>query len=157
MARISTKWLAVLALGWGTAGAQTSALDSVFNALDKPVPSQAADLGAYRADVARHLAQSYRLLVHPGAGRPKMQDHLVVETTIGSDGAVQRVEVVRAPAQTRLVPWITMLIEAAQPFPAAARLGAVVVRESWWITVDGRFQLESLQPVPRDLSLAEQP
>lgn len=116
--------------------------------LSRPAPSDAADARAYRADAARHLYQSYRLLVHPGQLPAQLLGEATLETTIDSDGLVEKVEVIREPAAREITPWLVAMIQGAQPFPAAPRLGRVVYRDIWRVTGQASFQLDALAQGP---------
>jgi protein TonB len=105
----------------------------------------------YGGQAARHIYDSFRLLVHPGRLPGQLQAVVTLETHIDADGAVQKVDVVAASAdRPQITPWIVMLVQASQPFPPAPQ-GRVVYRDTWRITADGRFQLDAAGalPVPR--------
>jgi protein TonB len=141
----SKRWLLVAgALLAANVHAQADAPATTATGLIKPAPSDAADARAYRADAARHIYQSYRLLVHPGQLPPLLQGVAILETTIDTEGLVEKVEVVREPAARAITPWLVAMIHAAQPFPAAPRQGRVVYRDIWLVTSEGRFQLDAI-------------
>jgi hypothetical protein len=113
--------------------------------LGDPPPSQAPDARAYRADGARHLYYAYPMLVQRGQMPPLLHAVAVVETTIDEAGAVEKVEITREPAaQKEVMPWIVTMIQRAQPYPAAARLGKVIYTEVWLVNKNGKFQLDTL-------------
>jgi hypothetical protein len=67
-----------------------------------------------------------------------------LEVTIGPDGMVRRVQHIgSATDRPQITPWIVMLVQASQPFPAAPQ-GEVVYRDTWRITAEGRFQLDAV-------------
>jgi protein TonB len=143
--------LVLAGLGLGLVGGLAHAQDSEHAAtvamlgggLEKPAPSQATDLQAYRVEAARHIYRNYPELVHPGKLPSPLHTVAIIETTIAADGAVERIEVVREPSAKAATPYILGMIEASQPYPAPAALGKVVYRDVWLIA-QGRFQLEAL-------------
>lgn len=137
-------WLLAAALFASAAQAQAEPQETTASGLLKPAPSQAADPRAYRADAARHIYSSYRPLVHQGQLPPLLMGVAILETTIDGEGLVEKVEVVREPAAREITPWLVAMIQAAQPFPAAARQGRVVYRDIWLVTSEGRFQLDAI-------------
>lgn len=120
-----------------------AAVQMLGGGLEPPAPSMAADNGAYRIDAARHLYRNYPALVHRGQLPARLHTVAIVETTIGADGQVEKVEMVREPSAPAAVPFIVGMIQSAGPFPVAPRLGRVVYRDIWLIA-QGRFQLDSV-------------
>lgn len=106
--------------------------------------SSAAGLDArYGALAARHIYENFRLLVHPGPLPVSLQAVTTLEVTIGMDGMVRQVQHIgSATDRPQITPWIVMLVQASQPFPAAPQ-GEVVYRDTWRITAEGRFQLDA--------------
>jgi hypothetical protein len=111
-----------------------------------PVPSTAADESSYRRDAARHVYARYPQQVHKGKLPPMMYAVMITDTTIGPDGQVEQVNVVRPPAAaTEVTPWVVDLIRRASPFPAPAAIGKpAVYREIWLVDKTGRFQVDTL-------------
>jgi periplasmic protein TonB len=68
----------------------------------------------------------------------------IIETTIGPQGEVQDVRVVRQPAAAEVTPWAVGMIKAAAPFPAPAKMGSVTYSDIWLVHKSGRFQLDTL-------------
>jgi hypothetical protein len=99
----------------------------------------------YGAAAARHIYQSFRLLVHPGElPATSLQAVTTLETTIDADGMVQDVTLIGAASdRPQITPWIIMLVQASQPFPKVPQGQVVVYRDTWRIATDGRFQLDA--------------
>lgn len=121
--------------------AATLAMLGMGGGLERPAPSQATDLQAYRVEAARHIYKNYPELVHPGKLPASLHTVAIIETTIDEDGAVEKIEVVHGPSAKAATPYILGMIEASQPYPAPTGLGKVVYRDIWLIA-QGRFQLE---------------
>jgi len=111
--------------------------------LEKPAPSMAADVQAYRMDAARHIYRNFPELVHHGLLPSRLHTVAIIETTIAEDGSVEKIEVVREPSAKAATPFILGMIQAAQPYPVAPLLGRVVYRDIWLIA-QGRFQLDAI-------------
>ena len=107
-------------------------------------PSSADSPTAYKKDAARHLYAAYAKQIHKGKMPPLLYGIAIIETTIGPQGEVQDVRVVRQPAAAEVAPWATQMIKAAAPFPAPAKMGSVTYSDIWLVDKSGRFQLDTL-------------
>jgi len=144
--KIAKHWLlagVLLIAGGARAEDYTDAVSMLGGGLEKPAPSMAADVQAYRVDAARHIYKNFPELVHHGMLPSRLHTVAIVETTIAEDGSVEKIEVVREPSAKAATPYILGMIQAAQPYPVAPRLGRVVYRDIWLI-VQGRFQLDAV-------------
>jgi hypothetical protein len=144
--KIAKLWL--LAGVFSIAGAAhaedyTDAVAMLGGGLEKPAPSMAADVQAYRMDAARHIYKNFPELIHHGMLPSRLHTVAIIETTIAEDGTVEKIEVVREPSAKAATPFILGMIQAAQPYPAAPLLGRVVYRDIWLIA-QGRFQLDAI-------------
>jgi hypothetical protein len=136
--------LSVLCLAGGARAEDAAdAVAMLGGGLEKPAPSMAADLQAYRMDAARHIYKNFPELVHHGLLPSRLHTVAIIETTIAEDGSVEKIEVVREPSAKAATPYILGMIQAAQPYPAAPLLGRVVYRDIWLIA-QGRFQLDAI-------------
>jgi hypothetical protein len=99
---------------------------------------------AYKKDGAKHLYAAYAKQVHKGKLQPLLYGVAIIETTIGPQGEVQDVRVVRQPAAAEVTPWAVGMIKAAAPFPAPQKLGSVTYTDIWLVNKQGRFQLDTL-------------
>ena len=106
--------------------------------------SAATSAQAYKKDGAKHLYAAYAKQIHKGKLPPLLYGVAIIETTIGPQGEVQDVRVVRQPAAAEVTPWATQMIKAAAPFPAPAKLGSVTYSDIWLVHKTGRFQLDTL-------------
>ena len=75
---------------------------------------------------------------------PLLYGIAIIETTIGPQGEVQDVRVVRQPAAAEVTPWAVDMIKAAAPFPAPSKLGSVTYTDIWLVHKSGNFQLDTL-------------
>jgi protein TonB len=107
-------------------------------------PSAATSAQAYKKDGAKHLYAAYAKQIHKGKMPPLLYGIAIIETTIGPQGEVQDVRVVRQPAAAEVTPWATQMIKAAAPFPAPAKLGSVTYSDIWLVHKSGSFQLDTL-------------
>ena len=107
-------------------------------------PSSADSPTAYKKDAARHLYAAYAKQIHKGKMPPLLYGVAIIETTIGPQGEVQDVRVVRQPAAAEVAPWATQMIKAAAPFPAPAKMGSVTYSDIWLVHKTGKFQLDTL-------------
>jgi periplasmic protein TonB len=108
------------------------------------VASAAATAKDYKKDGAKHLYAAYAKQVQKGKMPPLLYGVAIIETTIGPQGEVQDVRVVRQPAAAEVTPWAVDMIKAAAPFPAPAKLGSVTYTDIWLVAKNGRFQLDTL-------------
>jgi len=106
--------------------------------------SAAASAKDYKKDGAKHLYAAYAKQIHKGKLPPLLYGVAIIETTIGPQGEVQDVRVVRQPAAAEVTPWAVDMIKAAAPFPAPAKLGSVTYSDIWLVHKSGRFQLDTL-------------
>ena len=142
-----TPLLAALALAGVFAAPSAFAQFQSAPAAVKPkaqVVSAATSAQAYKKDGAKHLYAAYAKKVHKGKLPPLLYGVAIIETTIGPQGEVQDVRVVRQPAAAEVTPWATQMIKAAAPFPAPAKLGSVTYTDVWLVHKTGRFQLDTL-------------
>lgn len=111
-----------------------------------PAASEAVDERSYRQDAARHLYARYPQQIHRGKLPPMMYAVMITDTTIGAEGQVENVQVVRPPAAAaEVTPWVVELIRRAGPFPAPQAIGkSAVYREIWLVDKSGRFQVDTL-------------
>ena len=109
-----------------------------------PPASAAASAQAYKKDGAKHLYAAYAKHIHKGKLPPLLYGVAIIETTIGPQGEVQDVRVVRQPAAAEVTPWAVDMIKSAGPFPAPAKLGTVTYSDIWLVHKSGRFQLDTL-------------
>jgi periplasmic protein TonB len=116
-------------------------------AAQKPKAQAASAAGsaqAYKKDGAKHLYAAYAKQVQKGKMPPLLYGIAIIETTIGPQGEVQDVRVVRQPAAAEVTPWAVNMIKAAAPFPAPAKMGSVTYTDIWLVAKNGRFQLDTL-------------
>jgi periplasmic protein TonB len=106
--------------------------------------SAAATAKDYKKDGAKHLYAAYAKQVQKGKMPPLLYGVAIIETTIGPQGEVQDVRVVRQPAAAEVTPWAVDMIKAAAPFPAPAKMGSVTYSDIWLVSKNGRFQLDTL-------------
>jgi outer membrane biosynthesis protein TonB len=106
--------------------------------------SAAATPQAYKKDGAKHLYAAYSKQIQKGKMAPLLYGVAIIETTIGPQGEVQDVRVVRQPAAAEVTPWATEMIKAAAPFPAPQKMGSVTYSDIWLVNKQGRFQLDTL-------------
>ena len=106
--------------------------------------SAAASAKDYKKDGAKHLYAAYAKQIHKGKLPPLLYGVAIIETTIGPQGEVQDVRVVRQPAAAEVTPWATQMIKAAAPFPAPAKMGSVTYSDIWLVHKTGKFQLDTL-------------
>jgi outer membrane biosynthesis protein TonB len=106
--------------------------------------SAAATPQAYKKDGAKHLYAAYAKQIHKGKLPPLLYGVAIIETTIGPQGEVQDVRVVRQPAAAEVSPWAVNMIKAAAPFPAPQKMGSVTYTDIWLVHKSGRFQLDTL-------------
>ncbi|NJK42282.1 MAG: energy transducer TonB [Aquincola sp.] len=106
--------------------------------------SAAATSQAYKKDGAKHLYAAYAKQIHKGKLAPLLYGVAIIETTIGPQGEVQDVRVVRQPAAAEVTPWAVDMIKAAAPFPAPQKMGSVTYTDIWLVNKQGRFQLDTL-------------
>lgn len=106
--------------------------------------STATSAQAYKKDGAKHLYAAYAKQIQKGKMPPLLYGIAIIETTIGPQGEVQDVRVVRQPAAAEVTPWAVDMIKAAAPFPAPAKLGSVTYTDIWLVAKNGRFQLDTL-------------
>jgi periplasmic protein TonB len=109
-----------------------------------PATSAAASAQAYKKDGAKHLCSAYAKHIHKGKMPPLLYGIAIIETTIGPQGEVQDVRIVRQPAAGEVAPWAVNMIKAAAPFPAPAKMGSVTYSDIWLVDKSGRFQLDTL-------------
>jgi periplasmic protein TonB len=109
-----------------------------------PATSAAATAKDYKKDGAKHLYAAYAKQIHKGKMPPLLYGVAIIETTIGPQGEVQDVRVVRQPAAAEVTPWAVDMIKAAAPFPAPAKIGSVTYTDIWLVAKNGRFQLDTL-------------
>jgi len=133
----------VSALAVSPAFAQFQAAPAA-HAQKSPATSAAASAQAYKKDGARHLYSAYAKHIHKGKMPPLLYGIAIIETTIGPQGEVQDVRIVRQPAAGEVAPWAVNMIKAAAPFPAPAKLGSVTYSDIWLVDKSGRFQLDTL-------------
>lgn len=139
--------LAALALAGAFAAPPAFAQFQAAPAAQKPKvqpPSAATTAVAYKKDGAKHLYAAYAKQIHKGKLPPLLYGIAIIETTIGPQGEVQDVRVVRQPAAAEVTPWAVDMIKAAAPFPAPARMGSVTYSDIWLVHKTGRFQLDTL-------------
>jgi periplasmic protein TonB len=142
-----TSFFAALALAGAFAAPSAFAQFQAAPAAQKPkaqAASAATSAQAYKKDGARHLYAAYAKQIHKGKMPPLLYGVAIIETTIGPQGEVQDVRVVRQPAAAEVTPWATEMIKAAAPFPAPAKLGSVTYSDIWLVAKNGRFQLDTL-------------
>jgi periplasmic protein TonB len=142
-----TSFLAALALAGVFAAPSAFAQFQSAPAAQKPqaqAASAATSAQAYKNDGARHLYAAYAKQIHKGKLPPLLYGVAIIETTIGPQGEVQDVRVVRQPAAAEVTPWAVDMIKAAAPFPAPAKLGSVTYSDIWLVHKTGRFQLDTL-------------
>jgi periplasmic protein TonB len=106
--------------------------------------SAAATAKDYKKDGAKHLYAAYAKQVQKGKMPPLLYGIAIIETTIGPQGEVQDVRVVRQPAAAEVTPWAVNMIKAAAPFPAPAKMGSVTYSDIWLVSKNGHFQLDTL-------------
>jgi periplasmic protein TonB len=106
--------------------------------------SAASSAKDYKKDGAKHLYAAYAKQIHKGKMPPLLYGVAIIETTIGPQGEVQDVRVVRPPAAAEVTPWAVNMIKAAAPFPAPANMGTVTYSDIWLVAKNGRFQLDTL-------------
>jgi periplasmic protein TonB len=106
--------------------------------------SAAASAKDYKKDGAKHLYAAYAKQIHKGKLPPLLYGVAIIETTIGPQGEVQDVRVVRQPAAAEVTPWAVDMIKAAAPFPAPAKMGSVTYSDIWLVHKTGKFQLDTL-------------
>jgi periplasmic protein TonB len=106
--------------------------------------SAAATPQAYKKDGAKHLYAAYAKQIHKGKLQPLLYGVAIIETTIGPQGEVQDVRVLRQPAAAEVTPWAVDMIKAAAPFPAPQKMGSVTYTDIWLVNKQGRFQLDTL-------------
>jgi outer membrane biosynthesis protein TonB len=109
-----------------------------------PAASVAGSAQAYKKDGAKHLYAAYSKHIHKGKLPPLLYGVAIIETTIGPQGEVQDVRVVRQPAAAEVTPWAIDMIKSAAPFPAPAKMGSVTYTDIWLVSKNGRFQLDTL-------------
>jgi periplasmic protein TonB len=109
-----------------------------------PATSAAASAKDYKKDGAKHLYAAYAKQIHKGKMPPLLYGVAIIETTIGAQGEVQDVRVVRQPAAAEVTPWAVDMIKAAAPFPAPAKMGSVTYSDIWLVSKNGHFQLDTL-------------
>jgi periplasmic protein TonB len=139
--------VAVLALAGVFAAPAAFAQFASAPAAQKPkahVASAAATAKDYKKDGAKHLYAAYAKQIHKGKMPPLLYGIAIIETTIGPQGEVQDVRVVRQPAAAEVTPWAVDMIKAAAPFPAPAKIGSVTYTDIWLVAKNGRFQLDTL-------------
>jgi hypothetical protein len=142
-----TSFLAALALAGTFAAPSAFAQFQSAPAAQKPqvqAASAATSAQAYKKDGAKHLYAAYAKQIHKGKLPPLLYGVAIIETTIGPQGEVQDVRVVRQPAAAEVTPWAVDMIKAAAPFPAPAKLGSVTYSDIWLVHKTGRFQLDTL-------------
>jgi periplasmic protein TonB len=122
----------------------TDAVAMLGGGLEKPEPSAATSLQAYRKEAARHIYKNFPELVHHGLLPARLHTVAIIETTIDADGTVEKIEVVREPSAKAATPFILGMIQGAQPYPAAPQLGSKVVYRDIWLIAQGRFQLDAI-------------
>jgi outer membrane biosynthesis protein TonB len=106
--------------------------------------SAATSAQAYKKDGAKHLYAAYAKQIQKGKMPPLLYGIAIIETTIGPQGEVQDVRVVRQPAAAEVTPWAVDMIKAAAPFPAPAKMGSVTYTDIWLVAKNGHFQLDTL-------------
>jgi hypothetical protein len=138
---------AVLAGSVTGAAAQFSAPPAAMP-IESPPPSAAADVKAYRLDAARHVYQTYPMLVWRGKLPPMLHAVAVVQTTVDAQGRVTDVTFLREPASAKeTMPWIVQAVRRAAPYPApgvVAPTEGLSWVEIWLVDASGRFQLDAL-------------
>jgi periplasmic protein TonB len=142
-----TNFFAALALAGAFAAPSAFAQFQSPPPAQKPkahAPSAAATAQAYKKDGAKHIYAAYAKQIHKGKMPPLLYGIAIIETTIGPQGEVQDVRVVRQPAAAEVTPWATQMIKAAAPFPAPSKLGTVTYSDIWLVDKSGRFQLDTL-------------
>ncbi len=147
MSTHQTTWSVALALAGAFAAAPAYAQFASAPPAAKPAvvsPSAATTPQAYKRDGARHLYAAYAKHIHKGKLQPLLYGVAIIETTIGPQGEVQDVRVVRQPAAAEVTPWAVAMIKAAAPFPAPQKLGTVTYTDIWLVNKQGRFQLDTL-------------
>jgi periplasmic protein TonB len=132
------------ALAASPAYAQFHAAPPAAHAHKAPSTSAAASAQAYKKDGAKHLYSAYSKHIHKGKMPPLLYGIAIIETTIGPQGEVQDVRVVRQPAAGEVAPWAVNMIKAAAPFPAPAKMGSVTYSDIWLVHKSGSFQLDTL-------------
>lgn len=140
-------WFAALALAGVLAAPSAFAQFAAAPPAFKPkavTASAAATPQAYKKDGAKHLYAAYAKQIHKGKLQPLLYGVAIIETTIGPQGEVQDVRVVRQPAAAEVAPWATQMIKAAAPFPAPAKMGSVTYSDIWLVHKTGKFQLDTL-------------
>jgi periplasmic protein TonB len=140
-------FVAALALAGVFAAPAAFAQFTAAPAAQKPkaqASSAAATAKDYKKDGAKHLYAAYAKQIHKGKMPPLLYGVAIVETTIGPQGEVQDVRVVRQPAAAEVTPWMVDMIKAAAPFPAPAKMGSVTYSDIWLVAKNGRFQLDTL-------------
>ena len=145
----TTRPILVAALALAGVFAASSALAQFQSApaAQKPkaqAASAAASAKDYKKDGAKHLYAAYAKQIHKGKMPPLLYGIAIIETTIGPQGEVQDVRVVRQPAAAEVTPWAVDMIKAAAPFPAPAKMGSVTYSDIWLVDKSGRFQLDTL-------------
>lgn len=138
--------IAALALAGALAAPSALAQFASAPAAQKPkaATSAATSAQAYKKDGAKHLYAAYSKHIHKGKLPPLLYGVAIIETTIGPQGEVQDVRVVRQPAAAEVSPWAVDMIKSAAPFPAPAKLGSVTYTDIWLVNKNGRFQLDTL-------------
>jgi protein TonB len=106
--------------------------------------SAAASAKDYKKDGAKHIYAAYAKQIHKGKMPPLLYGIAIIETTIGPQGEVQDVRVVRQPAAAEVAPWAVNMIKAAGPFPAPQKMGSVTYSDIWLVHKTGKFQLDTL-------------
>ena len=138
---------AALALAGAFAASPALAQFQSAPAAQKPkaqATSAAATAKDYKKDGAKHLYAAYAKQIHKGKMPPLLYGIAIIETTIGPQGEVQDVRVVRQPAAAEVTPWATQMIKSAAPFPAPAKMGSVTYSDIWLVHKTGKFQLDTL-------------
>jgi protein TonB len=116
------------------------------------IASAADDAAGYRVDAARHVYDSYPQCVLQGRLPAVVHAVLLVELTVGKDGQLRAVRVLRAPPEMpNAAEVVRDMLLRVTPFPAAVAGGsdAVTFNEVWMFDENGRFQLGALTEGPR--------
>jgi hypothetical protein len=107
--------------------------------------SEATNPRAYRKDAASHLYGLHRDRIYKGRMPPLLYAVGVLQVEVDRQGAVQKIDWMRAPKHApEVIAEIEGMVRAAGPFPVPERMGRVVYTDTWLWHKSGRFQLDTL-------------
>jgi len=115
------------------------------SALRSPGISQARNERDYREDAAKHLYALHRPHIYQGRLPPMLEAVGVLNVDIDKQGAVKRLQWMRAPRHVpQVMKEIERLVQAAAPYPVPQHLRQVTYTDVWLWHKSGKFQLDTL-------------